>query len=49
MLSAINAKGMPCMAHETEKNEGPFMCKECGEYVILKKGRQVIHHFSHNR
>ena len=34
-------------AMEAKKEDGPFTCCCCGEFVVLKKGSKRAHHFSH--
>jgi competence protein CoiA len=47
MLVALNTNNERCLSAETEKNNAPFHCPECGSEVILKKGTQKVHHYAH--
>jgi len=47
MLVALNQNKERKIAWETEKEEEPFLCLDCNEKVILKKGKVKIHHFAH--
>lgn len=46
MLIALKNNEDRVIATESEK-DGNYTCPGCNEQVILKKGRIVIHHFSH--
>jgi competence protein CoiA len=46
MLCAQNPIGQ-VIAWEVDKDDGPFVCPECGKTVILKKGIVRTHHFAH--
>lgn len=48
MLTAIRAKdGVKVVASEEFKGNKPFICPECEQPVLLKKGFVKIHHFAH--
>src|SRR5579862_5390526 len=46
MLCAQN-QGGKVIAWDVDKDDGPFVCPECGKEVILKKGTVRTHHFAH--
>lgn len=48
MLVAIAKKdNVKKVAKYTTKEDGPFVCPNCGEEVILKKGKEIANFFSH--
>ncbi|MEW8119846.1 MAG: competence protein CoiA family protein [Candidatus Thiodiazotropha sp.] len=47
MLTAVDSNKNKLIAWETEKDQKPFFCPECGGELNLRKGRIRIHHFSH--
>lgn len=47
MLSALDPSGKSCLAWETDKVDGPFICPECRASVLLRKGEVKVHHFAH--
>lgn len=47
MLSARDNNGKVILARDVEKNGQRFFCPECGEELILKKGKINVHHFAH--
>ncbi|ENM5843715.1 hypothetical protein V4V60_003908 [Vibrio mimicus] len=48
MLCGLRKEGgQKVFASSSEKAHGPFVCINCGQELILKKGRIKIHYFSH--
>lgn len=48
MLSARRTSdGQTVASYLESKVNGPFVCLECQEVVILKTGRRKVHHFAH--
>jgi competence protein CoiA len=39
--------GQSVTAYLSKKTDGPFLCLECGDAVILKTGRNTVSHFAH--
>jgi competence protein CoiA len=49
MLTAIGDDGIPRLALEAAREDGPFSCAECGQELVLRKGTVRVHHFAHRR
>src|SRR4051812_18145290 len=48
MLSAIRkSDGQTVAAYLESKANGPFLCLECNELVVLRSGRSKVDHFAH--
>lgn len=48
VLSAIRvSENLKVLAWLENKNNEPFSCPECEQFVVLKKGSVKIHHFAH--
>ncbi len=48
MLTALSRNPeRKVIAHCTEKSEGPFFCPECGDELLIRKGKIRVHHFAH--
>lgn len=48
MLSAKRkSDGQTVTANLEFKRNGPFLCLDCGEEVVLKTGRRTVNHFAH--
>jgi competence protein CoiA len=50
MLTAIRkSDGTSVRAHTASRMEGPFLCPECRELVVLKRSEIRLTHFSHSK
>jgi competence protein CoiA len=47
LCAVLQSDNETVTAFSVSKDKAPFLCPECKEIVILRKGRKRIHHFAH--